>query len=64
MNEKVSSTDMDMEVEQSSSDCGIPGSLGRLPLSKGSELPGVAVLVAVPGFLRFRVGFHVHTDIA
>ena len=24
----------------------------------------VAVLVAVPGFLRFRVGFHVHTDIA
>ena len=25
---------------------------------------GMAVLVAVPGFLRFRVGFHVHTDIA
>ena len=25
---------------------------------------GVAVLVAVPGFLRLRVGFHVHTDIA
>ena len=24
----------------------------------------VAVLVAVPGFLRLRVGFHVHTDIA
>ena len=22
----------------------------------------MAVLVAVPGFLRFRVGFHVHTD--
>ena len=31
MNEKVLSTDMDMEVEQSSSDCGILGSLGRLP---------------------------------
>ena len=27
-------------------------------------LPGVAVLVAVPGFLRLQVRFHVHTDIA
>ena len=31
MNEKVSSTDMDMEVKQSSSNCGILGSLGHSP---------------------------------
>ena len=39
---------------------GIVSLVNRAVMGLGS----VAVLVAVPGFLRLQVGFHVHTDIA
>ena len=39
-------------------------SLSTPSLGTWTAFHDVAVLVAVLGFLRFRVGFHVHTDIA